>query len=185
MLSKLVVLVVLVFTSLGVVVSQDRMAQSPNFTGNWSLHSRNGIQVSSELATIVVTQTDSTIKIVEGTTKNGAQRTIERLYYADGRGEDNPTADGKRLHSKSAWKKRSLVTKFSIPPSFSYNNTYINDRVDEWTLSKDGKTLTHKSLFTSSAPTADAGKRTYDNTRSITPLQQQLRWQEIRTYRRL
>ncbi len=181
MLIKLFMLVVVIFASLNSAVSQ----VSPNFTGKWSLQSRNGIKVNSGVATIDVSQTDSAITIVEETSRNGTPQSIERLYYSDGRGEDNPMIEGKPLHSKSTWKKQSLVIRFSIPTSFSYNNTFINERVDEWSLSKDGKTLTHKSSFTSSAPTTDAGNKSYDNTRLRTPLQQQIRWKEIRTYRRL
>jgi hypothetical protein len=133
----------LLVTSLG----SPPQVKVPDFSGTWVFKSgKNPNKVTS----FRIAQTDAAIEITE-THKPKAQQADRVLtYYSDGRGESNPTSDGKsELKSRSKWEGETLTTLFD---SFSKQPGIVNERRDDWTISKDGKTLTITTTFAVSGP---------------------------------
>ena len=124
----------------------------PDLSGTWVFKSgKNPNKVTS----LRIAQMDAAIEITE-THKPKAKRADRVLtYYSDGRGEANPTSDGKsELKSRSKLEGETLTTLFD---SFSKQPGAVNERRDDWTLSKDGKTLTITTTFAASGPPIGAG----------------------------
>ena len=162
------------------------MKQQTDFSGKWLLKSTNGKKVIGDKTTLIISQTGPEIKVVQETSQGGTQQQRELTYYADGRGETNPSDSGdKQFHSITSWKKSALVIRFSFPSTRANSNVVVNERIDEWTMSKDGQTLTQTSSFTSSSPTTDASSNPYGRPRSPNPLKTPLRWKETKSYSRL
>lgn len=179
-----VLLVLSVVLQFGLLSVQSEK-QQPDFSGKWSLESTNGIKGTGAKATLIISQTGPEIKIVQESSQ-GATQQRELTYYADGRGETNPSdSGGKPFHSVTSWKKNALVIKFSLPSTRANNNVVVNERIDEWTVSKDGQTLTQTSSFTSSSSTTDASNNPYGSPRSPNLLTTPFKWKEKRSYKRL
>jgi len=173
------------FVLLVLLVSfQSAPKQLVDFSGKWSLESKNGNNVTGDKTTLTISQTGPEIKVVQESSQGGTPR--ELTYYADGRGETNPSdSGGQPFHSVTSWKKNALVIKFSLPSTRANNNVVVNERIDEWTISKDGRTLTQTSSFTSSSSTTDASNNPYGSPRSPNLLKTPLKWKEKRSYKRL
>jgi hypothetical protein len=155
-----------------------------DFSGKWSLESKNDNKVAGDKTTLVISQTGPEIKVVQESSQGGTQR--EFTYYADGRGETNPSeSSGQPFKSVTSWKKKALIIKFSFPSTRANNNVVVNERIDEWTMSKDGQTLTQTSSFTSSSSTTDASSNPHGSPRSPNLLKTPFKWKEKRAYKRL
>jgi hypothetical protein len=90
------------------------------------------------------------------TNTGGQADLLESTYYSDGRGEVNPAIGNITLKSVTKWKGEKLIVKFSLPQTRSGNLPIVNERVDEWGISSDGKTLTQITTFTSVSSHTDA-----------------------------
>jgi len=165
---------------------QSELKQPADFSGKWSLESKNGNKVSGDKTTLIISQTGPEIKVVQESSQGGTPQQREFTYYADGRGETNPSdSGGQPFHSVTSWKKNALVIKFSLPSTRANNNVVVNERIDEWTISKDGQSLTQTSSFTSSSSTTDASNNPYGSPRSPNLLKTPLKWKEKRSYKRI
>ena len=180
MFVKFLVLLVLL------VSFQSQVKKPADFSGKWSLETKNGNKVPGDKTTLIVSQTGPEIKVVQESSQGGTAQQREFTYYADGRGETNGSdSGGQPLHSVTSWKKNALVIKFSLPSTRANNNVVVNERIDEWTISKDGRTLTQTSSFTNSSSTTDASNNPYGSPRSPNLLKTPFRWKEKRSYKKL
>lgn len=165
---------------------QSELKQPADFSGKWSLESKNGNKVSGGKTTLIISHTGSEIKVVQESSQGGTSQQREFTYYADGRGETNPSdPGGQPFHSVTSWKKNALVIKFTLPSTRANNNVVVNERIDEWTMSKDGRSLTQTSSFTSSSSTTDASSNPHGSPRSPNLLKTPFRWKEKKSYKRL
>lgn len=181
-----IVLVLSVASQLDLVSIQGESKQQNDFSGKWSLKSKDGKTVIGDKTILIISQTGPEIKVVQEASHGGTTQQRELTYYADGRGETNPSdSGGKPFRSVTSWKKNSLVIRFSLPSTRANNNVVVNERVDEWTVSKDGQTLTQTSSFTSSSSTTDASSNPHGSPRSVNPLKTPIRWKERKSYSRL
>lgn len=184
MLKTIVVfLAVFIFIPQSVGVSQnDQKRTATDLTGNWELHAKSERRIGQRI-TLVISQRETEITILEKLTSSGTSRELK--YYTDSRGETNPTSDGKRmLSSVTKWKDRKLITRFEFPSTISGNTNIVNERVDEWSLSRDGQTLTQTSTFKRSAQ-ADASVNPSSSPRAANIFTAPLSGQEKRTYKRI
>jgi len=126
--------------------------KGPDFSGTWVFKSgKNPNKVTS----LRITQTEAAIEITESHKPKAQHSDRVLTYYSDGRGESNPTSDGKsELKSRSKWEGDTLTTLFD---SFSKQPGVVNERRDDWALSKDGKTLTITTTFAVNGPPIGAG----------------------------
>jgi len=155
-----------------------------DISGTWGLPSKSGSHLSHEII-LVISQTEPQIKITERTFR-GHGTIRELTYYTDSRGETNPSFDVKTmLKSVTKWKGNKLITKFSLPAGRSNNNPVVSERVDEWTISADGQTLTRTSYFKNSSPQQDPSVNPYGSPRMPNILTTPLSWQEKRSFERL
>ena len=179
-----VLLVLSVVAQFSLVNAQSESKQQTDFSGKWSLASKEGNKVTGDKATLIISQRGPEIKVVQESSQGGTSQQL--TYYADGRGETNPSdSGGKTFHSVTTWKKNALVIKFSLPSTRANNNVVVNERIDEWSMSKDGQTLTQTSSFTSSSSTKDASINPHGSPRAMNPLKTPLKWKEKKSYKRL
>ena len=179
-----VLLVLSVVLQFNLVSAQSESKQQTDFSGKWSLESKGGNKVTGDKTTLVISQSGPEIKIVQESSQGGTSQQL--TYYADGRGETNPSdAGGQQFRSVTSWKKNALVIKFSLPSTRVNNNVVVNERIDEWTMSKDGQSLTQTSSFTSSSSTTDASLNPHGSPRSMNPLKTPLKWKEKKSYKKL
>lgn len=126
------------------------------------------------------------IKVTEILRQNGKAVTRELVYFADGRGETNPSADRtKQLHSKSQRSGRKLIVKFSLSQTRSGNHSVTHERTEEWIVSKDGKTLKHTTSTSSSSQRADVSSNPYGSPRGQPGMSSPFRWSETRIFKRI
>jgi hypothetical protein len=123
----------------------------PDFNGKWTFKSGKNPQ---DIAVLQISQSQSAIEVTE-TYKPKTKKAARVLtYYSDGRGESNPTSDGQsELKSRTKWEGDRLSTLFE---SFARQPDTVNERRDEWMLSKDGETLTITTTFAFSSPRINA-----------------------------
>ena len=178
-----VLLVLSVVAPFSLVNAQSESKQQADFSGKWSLESKDGNKVTGDKTTLIISQTGPEIKVLQESSQRGTSQ--EFTYYSDGRGETNPSNSGGQFRSITSWKKNALVIKFSLPSTRANNNVVVNERIDEWTMSKDGQTLTQTSSFTSSSSTTDASINPHGSPRSPNLLKTPLKWKEKRSYKRL
>jgi hypothetical protein len=117
--------------------------------------------------------------------ENGKETLQDLTYYTDGRGEANPSTDGKRtLRSTTQLRNNKIVIKFS--PSTTVNRlSMVNERVEEWKLSSDGQTMTQTTSFTSSSSANDASNNPFGSPRVTDFPASPLRWKAIRVFKRV
>ena len=115
-----------------------------DLSGRWNLKSGPN---PNDVELIEIKQSVSQIQVAE---KHGTKKPDRVLtFYTDARGESNIASDGKSyLKSRTKWVGETLFTQFD---SLS-NQSGVNERYDEWTLSKDGKTITVTTTFTTNGP---------------------------------
>ena len=153
-------------------------AQQAELSGTWVLESKKNRDT-----TLTINESGSQIKITETDRQNGNPVTRELIYFADGRGETNSSRDGKiQLHSTSRRSGRKLIVKFSLPQTRADNLSITNERVDEWTISKDGKTLKHTTSMRTSPKPGDVSSHPSG---VQTPLSFPLNWDETRVFKRI
>jgi hypothetical protein len=118
----------------------------PDLSGTWTQKSGPN---PSNVDTIQIDQSSAQIQVTEKYAAKARKPDRVLTFFTDARGESNITSDGKiYLKSRTKWTGDTLFTQFdslSPPPA-------VNERYDEWTLSKDGTTLTVTTTFTTSGP---------------------------------
>jgi hypothetical protein len=119
----------------------------------------NGDQI-----TLVIVHREPEVKITSKTISGGRERTREFVYYADGRGETNPSPTlslnlndvSEKIKSKTEWKKDRLITTSMIRQAVQ-GAFYKVEIFDEWKLSSDGQTLTQTTSVNSDS--ANVGRQ--------------------------
>jgi hypothetical protein len=161
-----------------VAASSFAAAQQTELSGTWLLDSKKDPET-----TLVISESGPEIKITETQRQNGKTVTREQIYFADGRGETNSSSTGKsQLRSTSRRSGRKLIVKFSLAQTRSNNLSIANDRIDEWTISKDGKTLKHTSSMHTSPQPGDVSS---SPSNGPTVLSSPLNWEETRVFKRV
>ena len=179
-----VLLVLSMVLQFSLVSAQSELKPQTDFSGKWSLESKGGKKVTGDKTTLIISQSGPEIKVVQESSQGGTSQQL--TYYADGRGETNPSdSGGQQFRSVTSWKKNALVIRFSLPSTRVNNNVVVNERIDEWTMSKDGQTLTQTSSFTSSTSATDASINPQGRPQSINPLNTPLKWKEKKSYKKL
>lgn len=155
----------------------------PDLTGRWVLQSKSGSHAANDI-TLVISQTDPEITITETFVRNGS--TSEFTYYTDSRGETNLSIDGKqKFMSVTEWKDNTLISQFSLPPGRANNLVIVNERVDAWSLSSDGQTLTWTILVRSSSRPQDASVNPFGRPQGPNILATPLSWKQKRSFKRM
>jgi hypothetical protein len=160
-----------------------------DWNGTWALKRSDGGKNKNSQATghvtLVISQTGPEIKITRKRHETGKETVQELTYYTDGRGEMNPTFDGKHtLKSNTRQKDDKLIIRFSLPSSTVNKRAMVNERIDEWKLSSDGKTLTQTSSFSSSPSSGDASNP-YGRPATPELFLPRLHWREKNTFKRI
>lgn len=135
-----------------VLVLAPGVNSKPDLSGTWKcIESPKGSGYAG--GELVIVQNGLEIKMSHRLTINGQERTIDLVFYADGRIEDNPGAlslprDDKYENSATSvtvWHGRKLSTKYPLATKHSDFSGAIGfatiDTIDNWELSKDGTRL--------------------------------------------
>lgn len=154
MLQKGLVTIVLAVAaaSLATAGKDSPKSQTPNLSGTWKLERSKGNYASyaqlrkQDDLTLLISHADPEIRVISKLLKNGNENTLELTYYTDGRGELGHTFIGD-LHGKSitGWRGNKLVSRFSV--NAGPGPKVPLDVVQEWKLSRDGKTLTQSQIL--------------------------------------
>ena len=161
-----------------VAASSFAAAQQTELSGTWVLESKKDPET-----TLVITESGHEIKITETQRQNGNTVTREQVYFADGRGETNTSLSGKiQLRSTSRRSGRKLIVKYSLAQTRANNLSIANDRIDEWTISKDGKTLKHMSSMHASPQPGDVSS---SPSNGPAVLSNPLSWEQTRVFKRV
>lgn len=147
-----IILWLLLFISLCLAQpGEDNLQAKPNLNGTWQLDMagsdfgvpRRDLKYSS--LTLVLSYHEPELKIVCKRIEKRKERTLESVYYTDGRGEKNPSFyENETVETKTYWEGYALVTKGSVFQS-TFGDTIMYDIIDKWELSADGNTLTETS----------------------------------------
>jgi hypothetical protein len=155
------VLISALITSPAPVLGKQKTAKpKPDFTGTWLLD-RTKSNIGPPLLTdqpLKIVHHDPELRVIHRVQNNGQSVEKDFVYYSDGRGETNPTtmylstgtdmnkprSDKDVTKSKTRWDGNKLVTRSTLS-SIIGGHSLEFDIVDEWKLSKDGKTLTQTS----------------------------------------
>jgi tetratricopeptide (TPR) repeat protein len=142
----------------------NRRSNTPEWNGTWVLQKLDDGKKSSRETgniTLLISQTGQQIKITRKLHQHGTETVQELTYYTDGRGEVNPATDGWRmLKSNTKLRENKLIIRFSMPSSTVDRRAIVN-KIDEWKLSSDGRTLTQTSSFSSSSAESDASNNPF------------------------
>ena len=157
--------------------SDNQQADPNNLSGTWVLQKSEPGNKSIEKMTLAIFDIGAEIKITRRFLQDGAEKVQELVYYTDGRGELNPTLDGKRtVSSYTKRRKNTVIVKFALQTGTLIDNRVVNERVDEWKLASDAQTLTQTSSFTTSFSESDASHNPHSSPREpnifSTPLRQ-------------
>jgi hypothetical protein len=167
----------------------NRQSNARPWNGTWVLQKSNDGKKNSQgigTVTLVILQTDQQIRVIRKQKEKGDETVQQLTYYTDGRGEANPTTDGKRtLKSISKLSDQKLIIRFSLPSNTVDRRVVINDRTDEWKLSSDGMTLTQTSSFTISSSDIDASNNPYGRPRAPNIFASPLRRTEKKVFKRI
>ncbi len=157
----------------------DERKGSPDLSGTWVLQSGDAD------ITLVIEQVGAEIRVTRNVKRSGSVETLDTIYYCDERGEVNPAEGNKTLKSATKWKGEKLIVRFSLPQTRSGNYPVVNERVDEWVISADRKTLTQTSTLTSRSAQTDASANPHSSPRFPDMLATPLRRTEKRVFKRV
>jgi len=142
----------LMFVIPGAAQNEQRQTQTqstPDFSGTWVLDEHQSYPVSkrTKISSILnLAQRDSEIRMTERWTMDGQNFAREVVLYSDGRGAKNYGYDGHTCNAKTEWKAKTLVTRSKCTYTSRNYVAHYEETVDEWRLSKDGNTLTKRTL---------------------------------------
>ena len=95
--------------------------------------------------TLDIAQTANELKILRKWTQNDKPQSIEQSFALDGKEVENPSPTGGVIVTRSNWKKETLVTEGT--QEISMGDREVDLRIkEEYSLSKDGRTLTIKTI---------------------------------------
>lgn len=131
-----------------------------DFTGTWLLD-RAKSNIGPPLVPdqpLKIVHHDPEVRITHRVQNNGQSTEKDFVYYSDSRGETNPTtmflstgtdlnkpaSDKDVTKSKTKWEGDKLVTRSTLRHVVAGHRLEF-DIIDEWKLSRDGKTLTQTS----------------------------------------
>jgi hypothetical protein len=126
------------------VCTQAQVKSKPNLSGTWIVDATRSEKTNNPLedseTSVTIQQNDPEIKLV----RTLGSFTVTSIYFSDGRGETHKDpATGHELKSKTKWDGDKLVTRYT-GRRFGIGTVTSMDIIEEWKLSKDGKTLTKK-----------------------------------------
>ena len=132
---------------------KSKPAGKPDFSGTWvfdksksKLGQLERTPLANAAVTLVIAHKDPELKITQKASLNGQDRTLDLVYYSDGRGETNPPLLGSReVKSKTKWDGNKLASKSTTQIDMGrggYGDTAFIDTSVKRELSEDGKTLT-------------------------------------------
>lgn len=128
----------LVFT-LNVGVSAQ--TKVPNFSGKWAFTSGEN---PDGVVSMNITHDASTLEVIEVYRPKRKKDDRSLTFNIDGTGEVNPARyDKTTVKSWTSWKGSKLSTSYEAEKQFAVSY----ERRDDWSLSKDGNTLTITSVF--------------------------------------
>jgi hypothetical protein len=96
--------------------------------------------------TLTIVQTDSEMKVNRKFVSSGEEQNVSQTFNLDGRQSLNRASDGDgELETRSSWEKGKLINvgAQTIPSEFGRDETTLKE---EYSLSKNGKTLTIKTM---------------------------------------
>jgi len=127
--------------------AQNRQGK-PDLTGTWVFDQGQSYPVSKRLvsSTLTIVHRDPEIRIKTKLTLDGQETAIETVLFSDGRGERNAGYTGRVGYSKTEWDRRTLVMKSSSTYLSSGWTKHYVEETQRWDLSKDGKTLTRRTI---------------------------------------
>jgi hypothetical protein len=116
----------------------------PDLSGTWSLDKKKsdiGFGMKAEFAdvTLSISQGESEVRITKKIREGGRETTSESAYRLGG---EATAAGGGKARAVSKWSGRRLVTKLSIQIGGPGGRAADTATVEEWEVSKDGRTLT-------------------------------------------
>jgi hypothetical protein len=147
-------------TVLFVVFAASLAAQSastPDFSGTWAINiAKSTLAKDSTLKSETIEISNKKSNIVFHYKTNGKKST--ETYTPDGQNRVTQDLGSSQLISKASWQGPALVVESVLEikiPSVTVSVSGLKPVVDKWTLTPDGRTLTHES---------DGGKeeRVYD-----------------------
>jgi hypothetical protein len=107
-------------------------------------------QAQMQNLTLQIVQTDIEVQTTRQYTLHGEDQTITQKFSLDGLENTNPASNGYgEFISRSSWKNERLVNSGSSNSSIS-GEGFERPMKEEYSLSKDGKTLTIKTTRTTS-----------------------------------
>ena len=146
----------------------------------------NGTWASDDGTTLVITQQGPEIKIKETRVQKGKTSISESTYFADARGETNPSASGKdELMSVTKWSGDVLIVKYSLSQTRNDKYPLKNERIDGWGISRDGKKLTHTSSMTTWPARLDPSSNPGAAPRGLAALSAPISWKQKRTFKKI
>ena len=155
----------------------DQTTQATNLSGTWATDAGT---------TLVITQQGPEIRIKETRVQKGKTSISESTYFADARGETNPSASGKdELMSVTKWSGDVLIVKYSLSQTRNDKYPLKNERVDGWGLSRDGKKLTHTSSMTTWPARLDPSSNPGAAPRGPAVLSAPISWKQKRMFKKI
>jgi hypothetical protein len=150
---------------------KNNQQDKPNLSGTWQIDkskskvTKDNPIMKGGMVFLTITHDETEVRIIQKTELNGQERVREFLYYTDGRGENNPTANlylsfyqgnenpnspsPRRIESKSKWKDNKLKIKYSLIMRIPDGAQIKIGVEEEWAISPDGKTLTQTTSLSS------------------------------------
>jgi len=116
----------------------------PDFSGTWILDKNRSDWLDHDL-TLTIVHRDPEIKITSRSSKSKEQeKTEERIYRTDGKAESSSTRVNQDSEQRTLWWGKTLVRRTVNQTTFPGRGARAVKVVtsEEWSLSKDGKTLT-------------------------------------------
>jgi hypothetical protein len=146
----LIVTTVLICAAMFSVVAQT--AATPDFSGTWALNvAKSTLPKDSTIKTATLTIKNKKGSIVMDFVTDGKKST--ESYKPDGQKHVSQTLGKSQLMSVANWRDSKLVIESTLDLGIpNMVVTGLKPIVDTWTLSADGRTLTHD---------ADGGKEMY------------------------
>lgn len=126
------------------ICAQAQIKSKPNLSGTWIVDASKSEKTSNPLedseTSVTIQQNDPEVKLL----RTLGSFTVTSIYFSDGRGETyKDPATGHELKSKTKWDGDKLVTRYT-GRRIGIGTVTSMDIIEEWRLSKDGKTLTKK-----------------------------------------
>jgi hypothetical protein len=148
-----IALVICVVSSIAASQSKNEASKkpSPNLSGKWVLDKKrsdpgDGLKVELPDVTLLIDHKEPEISIRREVSRHGIT-TVEQSVYTTAQQQPKSKQDEEQVtKAVTEWKGNRLVTTISatVQPNPKQKPTLVMEMVEEWGLSKDGKTLTQR-----------------------------------------